>query len=127
MFEVVDNGIAASGAPVSNTVKSNGRVYTVQVPRDPASGALLVEGGIEPQARQALANLKRSMEAAGGSLADVVQVLVYLVDAEDAPGMNAVYQEFFTPPYPNRATVVVKSLLAAGMRIEMVVHAELGG
>ena len=125
MFEVIDNNIASSGAPVSNTVKARGRIYTSQVPRDPVSGELLVAGDIEQQTQQTLSNLKLSLEAAGGSLAHVVQVIVYLTEAEDAPRMNKIYAEFFTPPYPNRATVVVKSLLASGMRIEIVAQADL--
>ena len=55
-------------------------------------------------------------------MADVAQVLVYLVDADDMPAMNAAYAPYFAPPYPNRATCVVKALLAPGARIEMVVH-----
>ena len=65
------------------------------------------------------------MAAAGGSLADVTQVLIYLTDPADFNQMNQVYREFFSPPYPNRATVIVAALLVPGMRIEIVVHAHL--
>jgi 2-iminobutanoate/2-iminopropanoate deaminase len=52
---------------------------------------------------------------------------VFLVDRADAPGMNAVYREFFTQqPYPVRATVVVKELLADGLRVEMLATAVVG-
>ncbi|WP_315928163.1 RidA family protein [Mesorhizobium sp. SP-1A] len=126
MFEVVDWGLPQNKGPVSNAVKAGGKVYTVQIPRDPASGEVRVEGDIRDQTRRCLSNLDKVMKAAGGSLADVVQVLVYLVEGADAEGMNAVYKEFFKEPYPNRATVVVKELLVPGMRIEMVVHAHVG-
>ena len=47
-------------------------------------------------------------------------VQIFLTDSADAAGMNAVYREYFTEqPYPVRATVVVKELLAAGLKIEM--------
>ena len=60
------------------------------------------------------------MTAAGGALTNLVQVQVFLIDSADAPGMNRVYAEFFdTKPYPIRATVVVKELLAKGLRIEI--------
>jgi enamine deaminase RidA (YjgF/YER057c/UK114 family) len=39
--------------------------------------------------------------------------------------MNAVYAEFFAKPYPVRATVVVKELLAEGLRIEITATAVL--
>lgn len=126
MFEVVDWGLPRNKGPVSNAVRAGGKVYTVQIPRDPASGEVLAQGDIREQTRQCLSNLDKVMKAAGGSLADVVQVLVYLVEGADAEGMNEVYKEFFKDPYPNRATVVVKELLVPGMRVEMVVHGHVG-
>ena len=47
-------------------------------------------------------------------------------DKADAKGMNKVYAEFFKPPYPVRATVAVKELLAEGLRIEITATAVLG-
>lgn len=64
--------------------------------------------------------------AAGGTLADVVQVQVFLVEKADLAGMNKVYAEFFNEPYSVRATVVVKELLAKGLGIEILAHAVLG-
>ena len=40
--------------------------------------------------------------------------------------MNEVYKEYFSPPYPSRATVVVKELMGPTMRVEIVAHANLG-
>ena len=40
--------------------------------------------------------------------------------------MNEVYKEFFSPPYPSRATVVVKELMGPTMRVEIIAHAYLG-
>lgn len=93
-------------------------VYTTQIPKDPQTGAI-VPGDIKVQTRRTLANLKQSMEAAGGSLQDIVSVLIFLVDSQDASAMNEVYAEFFSEPYPTRATVVVKELLGAGTRVEI--------
>ena len=45
-------------------------------------------------------NLKRTLEAAGGTLDDVTQVLIYLTDPAAFQGMNAVYRRFFAKPYP---------------------------
>ncbi len=123
MHQLVDNGMPASKAPISNTVNAGGHVYSVQVPRDPDTLAPSGEGDIREQTRRVLSQLRMSMEAAGGSLADVAQVVIYLVDAADAAGMNEVYAEFFQArPYPNRATVVVKALLGQGHKIEIVCH-----
>jgi len=107
MFEVVNTGIIPSKGPISGTVRKGPLVLTAQIPKDPVTGAV-VEGDITVQTRRTLENLKMAMEGAGGSLADGMMVLVFLVDSADSAGMNAVYREFFTEPYPCRATVVVK-------------------
>jgi enamine deaminase RidA (YjgF/YER057c/UK114 family) len=69
-------------------------------------------------------NLKRTVEAAGGTLDDVTQVLVYLPSKEDFAGMNEVYRTYFSKPYPNRATVVA-GLMVPGAKIEIVAHAHI--
>lgn len=126
MFSVIDWGLPKNSGPVTNAVRAGDRVFTVQIPREQATGEIETSGDIRDQTRRVLENLRKVMEAAGGSLQDVVQVLIFLVDSKDAAGMNEVYREFFSDPFPNRATVVVKELLAPGMRIEMVVNAYLG-
>ncbi len=65
------------------------------------------------------------MAAAGGTLADVTQVMIYITDAKHFAAMNEVYKEYFIEPYPNRATVVA-GLLVPGMNVEMLVHAHIG-
>ena len=87
----------------------------------------ILQAGIREQARLALENLRRTMEQAGGSLDGVVQATVYLLDAADMAPVDEVYREFFQPPYPNRASVVVAGLVAPGMRFEIQAIAALPG
>lgn len=122
MISVVDTGIAASKSPVNGTVKAGNIVFSVHISKDPETGAV-VTGDIETQTRRALSNLKMALEAAGGSLANVGQMTIYLTDAADAPGMNSVYREIMPEPYPVRATVVVNKLLGSGTRIELMAMA----
>lgn len=117
MFEKVETGIFASKAPLSGTVKAGRIVRSAHIAKNPETGELIT-GDIEQQTRQVLLNLQQAMRAAGGSLADVVQIQAYLVDKTDAPGFNRVYREFFHAPYPVRATVVAE-LLSAGLRLEI--------
>lgn len=124
MFEVVDTGIAASPAPVSGTVRRGPFVMTAQIPKDPATGKI-VEGDITVQARRTLENLRMAVAAAGGTLADVMRLEVFLIDSGDASALNSVWKEFFSEPWPCRATVVVKQLLSPGMRIELTATAWL--
>jgi 2-iminobutanoate/2-iminopropanoate deaminase len=124
-FETIATGIAPSASPVSDANRAGNHVWLVAIAEDPVTGDI-VAGGIEAQTRRTLMNLDQAIHAAGGTLADIVDVRVFLIDRADAKGMNAVYAEFFAKPYPVRATVVVKELLADGLRIEITATAVLG-
>lgn len=123
-FETIPTGIAPSSAPVSDANRAGNYVWLVAIAEDPATGEIIA-GGIEKQTRRTLMNLDQAVRAAGGTLADIVNVQMFLIDKADAKGMNAVYREFFVAPYPVRATVVVKELLADGLRIEITATAVL--
>jgi 2-iminobutanoate/2-iminopropanoate deaminase len=75
-----------------------------QVPRDPVTGAL-VGDDIESQTAQVIANVKRALEAAGASLADVVSVIVYLADIDDWGRFNTAYKQLMPTPYPTRTAL----------------------
>lgn len=125
MIERIDTGIAPSSAPINDAVRAGKHVWLVAIAEDPITGEI-VEGGIEVQARRCIENLQIALSAAGGTLANLAMVQIFLIDSTDAAGMNAVYREYFTrQPYPVRATVVVKELLARGLRIEMTAMAVL--
>ena len=83
------------------------------------------DGTIEEQTRRTMENIKFSVEAAGGTMADITQCLIYLVDAADAPGMNSVYAEYFEGVLPNRATVVVAAILVPEAKVEIVAYAHI--
>ena len=124
MIERIETGIAPSSAPVNDAIRAGKQVWLVAIAEDPASGEI-VSGGIAEQTRRTIQNLQIAVEAAGGSLANIVQVQVFLTDSDDAKGMNAVYADFFKQPFPVRATVVVKELLAEGLKVEMLATAVL--
>ena len=91
--------------PYSPVVRAGGFVYVSgQTPRDPVTGAL-VGSDVATQTRQTLSNVQRLLEQAGAALSDVISVTVYLAHADDWDAMNAVYKEFFTPPFPSRTAV----------------------
>ena len=123
-FEPIATGIAPSSSPVADANRAGNHVWMVVIAEDPKTGEI-TKSGIEAQTRQTLRNLDQAVRAAGGTLADIVDVRIFLIDRADAKGMNAVYAEFFKAPYPVRATVVVKELLADGLRIEITATAVL--
>lgn len=123
-IEALDTGIIASSAPVSDAVRAGKHLWVVVVAEDPATGTI-VDGDITVQTHRALENMKMALAVAGGTLKNVVQVQIFLIERADAKAMNAVYAQYFSAPYPVRATVVVKEFLAEGLRIEMTAQAVL--
>jgi reactive intermediate/imine deaminase len=112
-----DQAPAAIG-PYSQAVRAGGTVYlSGQIPLDPATGEL-VEGDISLQAKRAFDNLRAVCEAAGGSLAQVQRLGLYLVDLGEFAQVNEVMSAYFQAPYPARSTIGV-SALPKGARFEV--------
>lgn len=104
------NHAPAAIGPYSQAVKVGHTVYASgQIPLDPAT-MQVVPGGIEAEAEQVFKNLKAVAKAAGGSLADVVQLSLYLTNLADFDAVNRIMMKYFSEPYPARATVEVSAL-----------------
>ncbi|MCB9738664.1 MAG: RidA family protein [Deltaproteobacteria bacterium] len=90
---------------------SQGRMVFVsgQIGIDPAT-AKMVRGGVPEQAKQVMHNLRAVLEAAGGTLRDIVRTTIYLKNLEDFATVNAVYASYLEAPYPARATIEVARL-----------------
>lgn len=82
----------------------------------------VVPGGCGPQTTQAIANVTRVLEHAGGALADVLAVTVHLRDAEDFAAFDAAYRGAMGDHRPARTTVVA-ALLDAELSVEITVVA----
>jgi enamine deaminase RidA (YjgF/YER057c/UK114 family) len=96
-------------------------LFTVNRPVRPDGS--IDTGSIEQQARLTFANLQRATQAAGGSLENVTQVLIYMTDVADMDSIDKVYREFFSAPFPNRASVGVAALVEPGMKLEVLAYA----
>ncbi|KAI0317248.1 Endoribonuclease L-PSP/chorismate mutase-like protein [Amylostereum chailletii] len=81
---------------------------------DPKTGQF-VAGGVEEQARQALANLKSVVEASGSELGKVVKATVFMKDMNDFAAVNKIYEEFFGEHKPARSAVEVARLPRDGL------------
>lgn len=77
----------------------------------------LVEGGIRPETKQALENIKAVLEYHGMTMKNVVKCTVILADIEDFSDFNEIYKEYFSNK-PARTTFAAKGL-AAGARVEI--------
>jgi reactive intermediate/imine deaminase len=109
----------------SQAVKTGNTVYlSGQIPLDPASMEL-VDGDMAAQIRRVFDNLSAVAEAAGGSLADIAKLNVFLPDLGHFALVNEIMAEYFSEPYPARAAVGVASL-PKGAQVEMDAVMELG-
>jgi reactive intermediate/imine deaminase len=94
----------------SQAIQTGETVYlSGQVPLDPAT-MKVVDGPIEQQIERVFKNLAAVAEAAGGSLANIAKLTVYLTDLGHFSRVNEVMARFFEEPYPARAAVGVAAL-----------------
>jgi len=109
----------------SQAVRVGDTVYlSGQIGLDPASMKLVA--GIDAQIVRVFDNLKAVAEAAGGSLADVVKLNVYLTDLVNFTTVNEVMGCYFVEPFPARAAVGIASL-PRGALVEADAVMVLGG
>ncbi len=102
----------------SQAIRVGDTVYlSGQIPLVPETMAL-VTGDMEAQIRRVFDNLAAVAEAAGGSLADLVKLNVYLTDLGHFPLVNQVMASYFSEPYPARAAIGVAAL-PRGAAVEM--------
>ena len=100
----------AAVGPYSQAVRSGDLLFVSgQIPIDPATGNL-VQGDIEAQTRQVMANLLAVVLAGGLTAADVVKCTCFLKDMEEFARFNAVYSETFAEQPPARECVEVARL-----------------
>lgn len=99
----------APKGPYSQGIVASGRLLFVaaQGAFDPATGQV-VGDTFEEQAARVFANIQAIVEAAGGTMADVVKVTIYLTDWQYFGALNEVYPRFFSEPYPARTPVQTK-------------------
>lgn len=78
----------------------------------------LAEGGIQGETRQAMENIKASLEKYGSSLAEVVKCTVFLADMAEWSAMNEVYIQYFETNPPARSALGTSGL-ALNSRVEI--------
>jgi reactive intermediate/imine deaminase len=105
-------GTYSQAIKVAETVYLSG-----QIPLDPET-MTLVDGDMRAQIARVIENISAVTSAAGGSLANIVKLNVYLTDLSHFVLVNEIMEEFFTQPYPARAAVGVASL-PKGAAVEM--------
>ena len=101
----------AAIGPYSQAIVANGLLFTSgQIPVDPTTG-LVVEGGIESQARMVMENLKAVLLEADVDFSAVVKTTCFISSMDDFAAFNTMYSQYFTSDAkPARSCVAVKTL-----------------
>ena len=93
-----------------------------QLPINPDKGEM-VDGDIVARAEQVFDNISAIVRSAGGSMADVVKVTLFLTDMADFQQVNEVYSRHFQTPYPARSAVQVSALpLGSNIEAEAIIY-----
>jgi 2-iminobutanoate/2-iminopropanoate deaminase len=118
-IEFLNSGkVTPTTLPFSEAVRVGNTLYlSGQIGIQP--GTLnLAAGGIQAESRQALDNIKTTLETHGYTMRDVVKCTVMLADIAEWATFNEVYKTYFAPPYPARSALGANGL-AMGARVEV--------
>lgn len=110
--------MAQDGPPFSKARIVGNTIYLAgELGINPDTGKLAA-GGIGPETRQTLTNIRATLQANGSDMDKVVKCLVMLADIDEWGAMNEVYRTFFSQPYPARSAFGASGL-AIGARVEI--------
>jgi 2-iminobutanoate/2-iminopropanoate deaminase len=116
----------AAVGPYSQAIAVGNTLYCAgQIPLDPKTGDL-VPGGVSEQTTRVLENVGGVLRANGMSYGHVVKATVFMTNLAHFADMNAVYEKYFSAPYPARSTIQVAAL-PRGAQVEIEVIAVAGG
>ncbi|NCU04838.1 MAG: RidA family protein [Chitinophagaceae bacterium] len=107
----VSTGAYSAGVMIDGWLYVSG-----QGPVDLISGEV-IHASIEEETLHTLSHVKKIVEAAGGTIGDIVKCTVHLADIHDFDRYNAAYASFFSGILPARTTV--QSVLCDGIKIEI--------
>lgn len=111
-----ENAPAAVGT-YSQAVRSGDLVFiSGQIPLDPKT--MTLKEGFAEQTHQVFQNLKAVVEAAGGTMNQLVKVNIFVMDLDNFATLNEIMAEYFEQPYPARAAVQVAGI-PKGAEVEM--------
>ncbi|MGW8181063.1 MAG: RidA family protein [bacterium] len=79
----------------------------------------LVEGGIVPESRQTMENIKATLNRHGLGMESIIKCTVFLADISEWPAFNEIYAGYFQQgKYPARSALAASGL-ALGARVEL--------
>lgn len=127
---IMPDSLPAEGAQPSNYsygVLAGDTLHIAGMVSFAPDGSIIGEGDVEAQIEQAFTNMKAVVEAAGGTMDNIVQTTTYLVHTTNAPKVSAARHRWFTGPVPPTHTIVgVAALGRPAFLVEIEATAYLG-
>ena len=126
-IERITSPLAPEPAPgrFSNCLKVGGIAYVAgQTGQDPTTNQVPADG--YAQAQNIFRKLIALVEAAGGTVADIVKLTVFVTDADQIPHVGRARTEVFSGYFPASTLVQVASLFDPALKIEMECVAHIG-
>ncbi len=116
-FEVVATPDLPTPGQFSQVVKKGKFVFISGQTAKKAADA----GNLDPraQAREIFEYLKAAIAAAGGKMADIVKINVFLTDGSQFPAIMELRPQYFEKPYPAATTVTVASMVKRELVMEI--------
>jgi enamine deaminase RidA (YjgF/YER057c/UK114 family) len=111
----------------SRAVRIGPHVWVAGTTATDDSGSVVGAGEAGTQARQALENIRRALEAAGAGIAQVVRTRMYVTNVEDWPAIAAAHAEFFGAVGPAATMIEVSRLVSPDMLVEIEAEAYVDG
>ncbi|MDF1849691.1 MAG: RidA family protein [Verrucomicrobiales bacterium] len=113
----------AAVGPYSHAARVGNLLFcSGQIPLDPET-MKIVDGGIEAQTQQVIANIKALLGTVGAGLPNVAKTTIFLTDLGDFATVNGIYEEAFGDHKPARSTIQVAALpLGSNVEIECIVE-----
>jgi 2-iminobutanoate/2-iminopropanoate deaminase len=118
---------SALGLPFSAAVRVGDMLYLSGAIGNKPGTLTLVEGGIGPQARQAMDNIGRVLESLGLGFPDIVKCTIMLADMSEWRTFNEVYVSYFVPGRLPARSAFAAAGLALGARVEIEAMARFAG
>lgn len=103
-------GVSTPSGSWSQGVKVGELLFIAGQAAEDDQGRVVAPNDSRAQASMAFENMRRVVEAAGGSVEDIVKITAFLTNVEDFPSYNQVRQDFFKKDFPASTTVIVKEL-----------------
>jgi 2-iminobutanoate/2-iminopropanoate deaminase len=110
----------------SNCLRVGEMVYVAGLTSRGADGVAIVGADEYAQAHEIFSKIKAYIEAAGGSMNDIVQMIIYVTEIENNRQVWKAREEFFDGNFPTCALVEVSSLATSEILVEISATAILG-